>query len=102
MMRHNVCGCEYPVLPSMFLHRSRCPNCFGNEKKTTEQFKQEVYDLVGDEYSVIEEYSGASNYIRMKHNVCRHEYSIVAVSFLGELDVLNVRNQKEKDLLTKY
>ena len=47
------------------LHRSRCPNCFGNEKKTTEQFKQEVYDLVGDEYSVIEEYSGASNYIRM-------------------------------------
>ncbi|AJI08873.1 MULTISPECIES: PDDEXK family nuclease [Bacillus cereus group] len=101
MMRHNVCGCEYPVLPSMFLHRSRCPNCFGNEKKTTEQFKQEVYDLVGDEYSVIEEYSGASNYIRMKHNVCRHEYSIVAVSFLRGTRCAQCKESKGERLINQ-
>ena len=57
--------------------------------------------MVGDEYSVIEEYSGASNYIRMKHNVCRHEYSIVAVSFLRGTRCAQCKESKGERLINQ-
>ncbi|WP_338452916.1 hypothetical protein R4Z09_14240 [Niallia oryzisoli] len=82
MMKHVACGHEYPVKPVMFLRGNRCPQCFQNIKKTTDQFEQEVLELVGTEYEVIGDYLGASEYIQMKHVVCGHGYPIVAVSFL--------------------
>lgn len=52
------------------------------KKKTNEQFKKEVYDLAGDEYTFLEPYQGSSKKIRVKHNKCGYEYSVAPHNFL--------------------
>ena len=83
-MRHNCDKCHnhiyYPI-PYNFLAGYRCKECFATKKKTTEQFKQEVYDLVGDEYTVLGEYKGSNDPIRMRHNCDKcHNYDNYWVS----------------------
>ena len=38
------------------------------KKKSTEEFKKEVYDLVGNEYEVLGEYIKNDKKIKIKHN----------------------------------
>lgn len=52
------------------------------KRKTTAEFKQEVYDLVGDEYSVLGTYKNNKTKIKMKHNVCEHEWGVIPNNFL--------------------
>jgi len=81
-MRHNTCGHEYEVTPSNFITRDRCPNCrYISLRKTTDEFKQHVYDLVGDEYTVLGEYKTVTTKIRMRHNTCGHEYEVTPKNF---------------------
>lgn len=51
-------------------------------KKTHEEFVKEVYDLVGNEYTILTEYKGANIHIMMKHNKCNHEWNIKPSNFL--------------------
>lgn len=81
-VKHNKCNSIYQVKPTDFLEGVRCPNCYGTPKKTTQQFKEEVYDLVGNEYSVLDEYINAYTKIRMKHNKCGTTYKVVPSSFI--------------------
>lgn len=78
--RHNNESCdnhEFPMTPHNFLDNGqRCPKCAGNMKKTTEQFKKEVYELVGDEYEVLGEYNNANTPIWMKHNLCGYKFPV--------------------------
>lgn len=71
-VRHNCKKCnnyEWFITPDQFLHsKSRCPKCFGNIKKTTEQYKIEVYNLVGNEYTILGEYINAKTKIKIRHN----------------------------------
>ena len=82
LMKHNKCGHEYMVTPNRFLSGCRCPYCAGRKKKTTEQFKKEVYDLVGNEYTILGEYKNLSTKILMKHNKCGHKYLVNPYNFL--------------------
>lgn len=86
-MKHNICGCEYEVIPYKFLNGQRCPKCNNNNlKKTTEKFKSEVKELVGDEYSVMSEYQGALIKIKMRHNCDKcnnYEFEVKPTLFLG-------------------
>lgn len=52
-------------------------------RKTTEQFKREVFDLVGDEYKVLGEYEKSCIKIKIKHNVCGYEYDVIPNNFLA-------------------
>ena len=52
------------------------------KKKTTKEFKEEVFKLTGDEYTVLGEYIGTHTKILMKHNKCGHEWEVVPSSFL--------------------
>ena len=52
-------------------------------RKTTEEFKQEVYNLVGNEYSVLGEYITNKTKIKMRHNKCGYEYEVTPNSFLS-------------------
>lgn len=83
-VRHNTCGNEYKITPNGFLRGNRCGKCHGNEskRKTTKQFKEEVYNLVGNEYSVLGEYISRSDDILIKHNVCGREYNVEPGNFL--------------------
>jgi len=44
------------------------------KRKTDAQFKQEVYGLVGDEYTVMTEYTGRQKNVLFRHNACGNEY----------------------------
>lgn len=65
-----------------FQNGKRCPICEGNVKKTTEQFTQEVFELVGIEYEVLGEYVNRYTHIKLKHNICGHIYKVGPGSFL--------------------
>ena len=52
-------------------------------RKTTEEFKNEVYELVGDEYTVIGEYVNNKTKIKMRHNKCGNKYEAIPHDFLA-------------------
>ena len=81
-VKHNKCGNTYKVLPSKFLNGRRCPYCFGKHKKTDTQFKQEVYDLVGNDYTFLDYYVNNKTKLRVKHNKCNNIYDVNPNDFL--------------------
>lgn len=83
LILHKNCGYEWNVSPTYFsISEKKCPKCSGNiRKKTTEIFKQEVFDLVKDEYIVIGDYKAQSK-VKMKHCECGHEWDVKPTSFL--------------------
>lgn len=85
---HNVCGYCWDVEAGAFLGNktkkgSRCPNCYGNIRKTDKTFASEVYAMYGNEYTVIDSYKNAKTKIKIKHNVCGHVLNIAPNTFLG-------------------
>lgn len=93
LIRHNTCGNQWDGFPNSFLQGQRCPICRGlkNSKETkrkpsfkTKMFKQEVLELVKDEYEVLGEYKGSSAKILMKHLLCNREYYITPNEFLNQ------------------
>jgi Zn finger protein HypA/HybF involved in hydrogenase expression len=71
-VRHNCNKCnhyEYMITPDKFLNsKNKCPKCSNNRKKTTEEYKKEIYNLVGDEFTVLTEYKGYNKKFLMRHN----------------------------------
>ena len=68
-IRHNNCNKIYTIFPQKFLSNQACPYCSNIiRNKTTEQFKQEVYCLVGDEYTILGEYFNNYTNIKIRHN----------------------------------
>lgn len=83
-VKHNKCGKVYKVTPSSFLNNgSRCPYCAGLAKKTDSQFKQEVRNLVGNEYVFLDSYVNTMTKIKVKHNKCGNIYEVAPNNFLG-------------------
>jgi DNA-directed RNA polymerase subunit RPC12/RpoP len=80
--RHNTCGHEYKVRPDSFIRGRRCPKCYGTKLKSTKEYKSEIYNLVKDEYSVLEDYINANVPILHRHNICKNEYYVRPVDFL--------------------
>ena len=50
-------------------------------KKTTEEFKAEIFNLVGDEYQVLGEYINATTKIGMLHKKCLNKYEVTPRNF---------------------
>ena len=59
-----------------------CPKCSKKMKKTTEIFKKEVKELVGNEYLVKGEYSTANDLVEMTHTTCGEDYPVRPADFL--------------------
>lgn len=81
-VKHNWCGNIYEVKPTNFLSGKRCPYCYGNRKKTDKEFNQEVFDLVGDEYTFLDDYVNDYTKLKVKHNQCENTYEVSPSSFL--------------------
>lgn len=81
-LRHNKCGHEWMINPSKFLFGRRCPKCqHRSYVKTQEEFEEEVFILTGIEFEVIGRYINNSTKIKIKHNVCGHEFSVTPYHF---------------------
>lgn len=74
LFKHNICDYEWYITPSNFLRGKRCPQCSKLKRKNTDIFKKEVYDLVKDEYIVLEEYLNAHTKILFKHMISNCNY----------------------------
>jgi predicted Zn-ribbon and HTH transcriptional regulator len=84
IIKHLKCGHEYKVVPTSIIHqKTRCPLCFGKNKKTTEEYKIIVKTLVGDEYTVLGEYQNNRTHILMRHEICGHEYLVTPGNFIN-------------------
>ena len=82
-VKHNKCGNVYEVMPNSFLEGHGCPYCAGLAKKTDKKFKQEVYNLVGDSYTVLDNYVNANTKLKIKHNKCGNVYEVRPYNFLN-------------------
>lgn len=79
----NICGYIWKTNPHTLQNGHGCPRCSNNLRKTTEQFKKEVYDLVKNEYEVLGEYKSTHTKIRMKHNICGKTFMIEPNAFIS-------------------
>ena len=52
------------------------------KRKTDKQFKQEVFDLVGNEYTFLDTYVNTMTKIRVKHNKCGGVYNVSPDNFV--------------------
>ena len=51
--------------------------------KTNETFKKEVFNLVGEEYTFLEEYKTNSVKLKCRHNSCKNTYTVSPIKFLS-------------------
>lgn len=85
-VRHNRCGLEYLTTPSNF-YKHGCYDCGQhrqsmNQRKTHEEYVNEVFELVGDEYRVIGKYVNNCTPIEMEHVECGNKYRVRPSDFL--------------------
>lgn len=83
LVRHNICGRVFKVIPSDLLRNQHCRYCIGNVRSNIVEFKQKVKNLVGDEYTVLGKYINASTPVLMRHNTCMNEFKITPSKFLS-------------------
>lgn len=87
-VRHNCTKCnnyEFMSAPSDFLQGYGCPKCAGRMRKTQKEFEQEVFEAVGNEYTVLGTYRNGKTKLLMRHNCekCNnHEWEVVPKNFL--------------------
>lgn len=87
-IRHNICNSTYYVSPNNFLRGNRCAKCreISRIKKSTKsngKFLDEVYELVEDEYTFIDEYINTETRILCRHNMCDYEWKVKPSNFLN-------------------
>lgn len=99
---HKVCGRIYKVTPSDFLHGKRCAKCAGNLLKTTDDYRNEIYELYGDEYTILGEYINAKSKILTRHNSCGHEYYIEPTNLLRGIECPKCNESKGEKRIQKY
>lgn len=80
LMKHKICNEEFYVKPINFINRKDgCEKC---ESKSHKIFKDKIFNLVGEDYSVIGIYTSSAKNIDMKHNKCGNVWSVRPSNFL--------------------
>lgn len=82
--RHKNCGNEFLMSYNNFDSMgNRCPHCFGNQKKTQEEFALEVSNsYLGEEYEVIGQYTNSTTNISFLHKRCNNVFNMRPVNFI--------------------
>lgn len=87
-IKHSTCNHVFWARPVDFLTVKKCPNCtkidyLQKRIKTTTEFKEEVFALVGNEYSVLGKYQRSDLSIKMKHALCGNIFETKPTVFLS-------------------
>lgn len=95
---HNVCQEIYSVRPDNFLSGKRCPKCSkkkvaDKQRRTQEEFVQEVANILGQEYTVLGEYLASLKPVKMRHNTCGNEYVALPNNILRGATCLECANK---------
>ena len=87
LCKHMRCGHEWRVSYGNFKNSgSRCPKCRYSKMaidntKSNSEFLEEIYELVGDEYTPLDEYSRHDKEVRMRHNICGNLWLVTPTIF---------------------
>lgn len=81
-IKHKKCNKIFEMKASKFLYGQRCPYCRNNRKKTKEEFEKEVYDLYGDEFTIVGGFVNTYTKIDLFHNKCKHTITVKPSDFL--------------------
>lgn len=102
-LRHNKCGYEFNIMPkSIINNKLSCGKCSHRIKLTTNDFKKRIQQVVGNEYTVLSEYQGANEKVRIKHNKCNYAYYTTPSKFLNcKRRCPKCAVQKKHDLFVK-
>lgn len=83
-MQCQICKLEWKTEPFVIYGMGfGCPNCSGKRKKDTLEFKQQVKNIVGDEYEVLGEYKNNKSKILFKHKKCGTKFYMTPHAFLA-------------------
>ncbi|WNF07264.1 hypothetical protein [Brevibacillus borstelensis] len=88
-VKHLICGTHSDMTLHNFKNSCGCSYCAeiqrrASKKKTTEQFKADLYQLRGDEFSVVSDYVRADRPITIKHNICGKEFDSTPTHMLDK------------------
>lgn len=81
-IQHTPCGRIFDTYAGDLLQGKSCRYCAGKMLKNTEEFKQDLFNLYGDEYTLIGEYKNAKTKVHIKHNLCGYEWDIIPRSIM--------------------
>lgn len=89
LFKCTICGHEWYTSPSYLLQGHGCRKCASKlihdkQRKTTEQFKKELYQKFGDMYTVLGKYTGANKKILVKCNKCNYQWLITPNHILND------------------
>lgn len=88
-LRCKVCEQVIEKRPN-YLYEYGCPSCKKLNKKprvntwnqiSSQEFRDNFNKLVGDEYTLLSDYTKAEDYIKIKHNECGHVWDVKARQF---------------------
>lgn len=101
-IKHVTCNRHFQKNPYDFLRSGKCPLCSGNMKKTQEQFVKEIFELVGNEFSVISQYKNSKTKVQLKHQNCGEIISITPNDFFrgNRCRKCGIKNRTEKQTKT--
>lgn len=54
-------------------------------RRTQEEFIEDIFKAVGDEYTVIGEYINTDTKVTLRHNICNKEFDVRPYLFLGKI-----------------
>jgi len=103
-MFHEVCGKKWNTPPNAFLSGSRCYHCSNQSKKDINFITEEVFSLVGDEYTVFNLITKKNTLSKfeIKHNVCGFEYLVPWFEFKGGYRCPKCRESKGEKRIENY
>ncbi|UGL60517.1 hypothetical protein [Staphylococcus phage vB_SurM-PSU4] len=82
-IKHFKCDNIFDMTPKDFLRGNRCPYCFGNRRKTTEEFKKEVLQKGEGEFILKSEYINNRSNVVVHHKGCGSDYYVTPKDFLN-------------------
>lgn len=77
LVKHKTCSSEYYVNPDNLLRHGGCAICSGVAKITTEEYKNRIHSMVGEEFVVLGEYINSGTAIEMFHKKCNRKSFII-------------------------
>ena len=89
-IKHLKCGYIFEAIPDKLLHNKKmCPQCLKKANslkycKTHERFLEEVFEKVGNEYTVLSKYIKNDVKIKMQHNECGNVFEVMPSHFISK------------------
>lgn len=75
LLKCNKCGNEWMAIPRNIVSGTKCPLCQSKRSGlklslTDKEFRKRIYDMNGDEYTVLGRYINNRTHIKVRHNKC--------------------------------